>query len=141
MARVTAEQYADKHARNLRSATEFIRAGVNSVTVSPMAKAAQSVEKMRQGINRALDDGTWQRGLNRVTLEDWKAQMINVGIGRIGSGIDAARPKVISFAQELLPHIDRGVATVNSMPNITLEDNINRMTTFIRHMAGFRRQR
>ncbi|KKK95972.1 hypothetical protein LCGC14_2667420, partial [marine sediment metagenome] len=43
------------------------------------------------------------------------------------------------FAEDLLPHIDAGQAKLKSMPDITLEDNIARMSTFVRHMANMKR--
>jgi len=39
----------------------------------------------------------------------------------------------------LLPYIDSGVNAVKKLPDVTLEDSITRMTTFVRHMAKFKR--
>lgn len=139
MARVTAEEYQEKHARRLKGAGEDIRRGVEHVTVSPTLKAAAKKDKMRTNIMKALDDGKWEAGLKRVTLEDWKGAMLTKGVGRISEGIDGAKDKVIAFASELLPYIDGQVATVKKLPDITLEDNINRMSTFVRGMAKFKR--
>ena len=140
MARVTPEEFQEKHARRLKGASEDMRRGVERVTESPTLKAAAKKDKMRAGVNAAIDSGKWERGLKRVTLEDWKGQMINVGIGRVAAGIDAAAPKVVAFAGELLPHIDRVKGELTKLPDLTLDDNINRMTTFIRGMAKFQRR-
>jgi hypothetical protein len=140
MARVTPEQFQEKHARRLKAALPDMEAGVNRVTESPTLKAAAKKDKMRAGINAAIDSGKWERGLKRVSLEDWKGNMINKGIGRVAAGIDAASDKVRNFASELLPHIDTGVSSVKKMPDVTLEDSINRMTSFTRHMAKFQRR-
>jgi len=40
----------------------------------------------------------------------------------------------------LLPHIDRGKEKIKAMPDVTLDDNINRMTSFIRHMSELKRK-
>ena len=66
--------------------------------------------------------------------------MIDKGIPRVAAGIDAAAPKVKAFAEELLPHIDKVQAEVKKMPDVTLEDNINRMVNFTRGMAKFQRK-
>lgn len=139
MAKLTPDEFVDKHARRLKGATEDIRRGVERVTESPTAKAAAKKDKMKANLVAALDSGKWERGLKRVTLEDWKGKMIDKGVGRIAAGIDAAAPKVRAFASELLPHIDKVQAEIKSMPDVSLEDNINRMTTFIRGMAKFKR--
>jgi hypothetical protein len=65
--------------------------------------------------------------------------MIDKGLNRVASGIDGAAAKVTAFAAELLPHIDKQVDAIKKMPDTTLEDNISRMTTFIRGMAKFKR--
>jgi len=139
MAKLTPDEFQEKHARRLKGATEDIRKGVERVTEAPTLKAAAKVDKMRTNLNKALDDGKWERGLKRVTLEDWKSKMIDKGVGRIAAGIDAAAPKVREFASELLPHIDKVQTEIKGMPDVSLEDNINRMTTFIRGMSKFKR--
>ena len=94
---------------------------------------------MLANLTAAVNDGRWEKGLKRVSLEDWKTKTRDVGVGRIAAGIQAASAKVVAFAEELLPHIDAGQAKLANMPDITLEDNIARMSTFVRHMANMKR--
>lgn len=140
MARVDARGFAEKHSRRLKASLEDMRAGVERVTEAPTAKAAKKADKMRANMLAAIDSGKWARRLNAVTLDDWKKKMVDVGINRVSAGIDAAEDKVIKFAEELLPHVDKGVSDVKKMNDVTLEDNINRMTSFIRHMSKFERK-
>ena len=140
MARLTPAEYQEKHARRLKGAVEDMRLGVEKVTESPTAKAASKKDKMRTNLNKAIDSGKWERGLKRVTLEEWKTQMIEKGVGRVAAGIDGAAAKVTAFAAELLPFQDGLKGSIGKMPDVTLEDNINRMTTFIRGMAKFTRK-
>jgi len=139
MARLTAAEFQEKHARRLGAATEDIRKGIDRVTVNPCELAAAKQEKMLANLTASVNDGRWAAGLKRVSLEQWKDKAKNVGVGRVASGINAAKDKVIAFAEQLLPHIDAGVAKLKTMPDITLEDNIQRMTTMCRHMASFKR--
>jgi hypothetical protein len=139
MAKLTAAEYTEKHARRLKAATDDMRKGIEAVTVSPTSKAATKADKMRANIVASIDSGKWAAGLKRVTLDEWKTKMIDKGLNRVASGIDGAADKVTAFASELLPHIDKGVDAINKMPDTTLEDNITRMTTFIRHMSKFKR--
>lgn len=139
MAKLTPEQFAEKHARRLKGAVEDMRQGIERVTESPTLKAAAKKDKMRAGINAAIDSGKWERGLKRVTVDEWKSKMIDKGLGRIAAGIDAAQAKVTAFASELLPYQDRLKSDISKMPDLTLEDNINRMTSFVRGMSKFKR--
>ncbi|GAI84096.1 unnamed protein product [marine sediment metagenome] len=139
MAKLSATEFQEKHARRLKGATEDMRRGIDRVTESPTAKAAAKQDKMLANLTTAVNNGKWAAGLKRVTLEDWKKKARDIGVNRVAAGIDAAKEKVVAFAEDLLPHIDRGLEKVKGMPDITLDDNINRMTTFIRHMSTLKR--
>uniref|UniRef100_A0A6M3XL12 Uncharacterized protein n=2 Tax=viral metagenome TaxID=1070528 RepID=A0A6M3XL12_9ZZZZ len=140
MARVTPDEFVEKHSRRLKGAVDDMRRGIERVSESPTAKAANKKDKMRSNINASIDSGKWERGLRRVPLEEWKGKMINKGLGRVATGIDEAAPKVRSFAADLLPYEDTLKAHVDKMPDTTLEDSINRATTWMRGMAKFSRK-
>ena len=141
MARLTAVEFQDKHARRLKAATEDMRRGIDRVTESPTEKAAAKQDKMLANLTASVQSGKWAAGLKRVSLDAWKKMARDVGVNRVAAGIDAAKDKVVAFAEELLPHIDRQKAAIANMPDVTLDDNINRMNTFIRGMANFRRSK
>ena len=140
MAKLTPEQFAEKHNRRTKAALEDMKAGIENVTVAPTEKAAAKQEKMRQRLLEALESGKWANGLKRVSLEEWKQKMIELGLNRVASGLDANKKKVEEFAAQLLPHIEAGQKLIEKMPDVTLEDSINRMTAFIRHMSKFQRK-
>jgi hypothetical protein len=140
MPKLTPEQFADKHNRRTKAALEDMRAGINAVSEAPTAKAAAKQEKMRQRLIEALESGKWANGLKRVSLDEWKQKMLDLGVNRVASGLDANMKKVQDFAAQLLPHIEAGQKAIEKMPDVTLEDSINRMTAFIRHMSKFQRK-
>lgn len=140
MSKLTPEQAQEKHARRLKGSIEDIRMGVERVTVSPTEKAAAAIPKMKIKLNAAIDSGKVERGLKRVSLDEWKTKTVNKGLNRIGAGIDEAKEKTTRFYGELFPYQDRIKAEVDRMPSVTLEDNISRMTKFVRDMAKFERK-
>lgn len=139
MAKLTALEFQEKHARRLKAATEDVRKGIDRVTENPCEKAAAKQDKMLMNLTASVNSGKWVAGLKRIDLATWKRKTRDIGVNRIAAGIDGAKDKVIAFAEELLPHIDREKAKIAAMPDVTLDDNINRMTSFIRGMAGFKR--
>ncbi len=139
MAKLTPIEFQEKHARRLKAAVEDVRTGIDRVTVNPCDLAAAKQDKMLTNLTSAVASGKWAAGLKRVPLEEWKRKARDIGVNRIAAGIDGASAKVVAFAEELLPHIDRQKAKIATMPDTTLDDNINRMTTFIRGMAEFKR--
>jgi hypothetical protein len=134
---ITPEEFAEKHARRLKAAVEDIRAGVERVTESPTAKAAAKQDKMIARLQEAVSSGKWAARLKAVPLEDWKSKTIEKGLGRIAAGIDAAHDKQVKFAGQLLPYEQDLLGKLEKMPDLTLEDSINRATTWIRNMAKF----
>jgi len=141
MARKSASQVAEKWNRNLKGSLVDVEAGVRAVTEAPTAKAAEKQDKMRAKIIASIDSGKWAAGLNRVSVEEWRAKTLAKGIARIPQGADEALPKMTQFMGELLPHIEAGQAKIAGMPDMTLEDSINRATAQIRHMATFKRSK
>jgi len=139
MSKVTPQEYQKKHASNLKASVPYITAGVEKVTESPTLKAAAAQDKMLYNLTQAVNNGKWAKGLKRVTVEEWRSKMINKGIPRIAVGIDEAADKVVAFATQLLPHIDKGQQVINKMPDVTLDDSINRMVAWTRHMDKFKR--
>jgi hypothetical protein len=134
MARVTAEEYAEKWTRRIKGSTEDIRRGISKVSVSPTEQAAKKAELALQKIIAAFQDGTWAAQLRKVGLEDWKASAIGKGLQRIAAGVDAAAPRQVQMASSLLAAVDASVAEANATPRGDLEANITRMTTFVRGM-------
>ncbi len=138
--RGTASEITGKWQRNMKNATTDIKRGIERVTESPTVAAARQETKMVDNLTAAVSNGKWRRGLERVSLEDWRSKALNKGLQRIPAGVDEAGKKVESFHSQLIPHIESGMQQVNSMPSTTLDDSINRMITFTRHMAGFERR-
>jgi hypothetical protein len=139
MARFSPDEVAIKHANRLKAAMEDMRKGVERVTTAPTAQAAAAQDKMKAKLTEAIDSGRWSKNLRAVSLEDWRSKMTSKGIPRVAAGIDAARDKQVEFYGKLLPAIDAAKSKIAGMPSVTLDDNINRMTTYIREMAKFKK--
>jgi hypothetical protein len=75
-----------------------------------------------------------------VSAEEWKKKTLDKGVARIAAGVDAAAGTQVAMATELLANVDNAVSAANQTPRGTLEDNITRMTTFVREMAKTKSQ-
>ncbi len=135
MAKVNATEYAEKWARRIKGSTEDIRRGVQRTSEAPGMAAARQKELMKQKLIASIDDGTWERNVSAVTLQDWQDKMLDKGIPRLSAGVDSAQAKQVQMAEKLLADVDASVAVVNQTPRGDLEQNITRMTTFAREMA------
>lgn len=137
MAKLTPKQAQEKHARNLKASVPDITLGVDRVTEAPGKKAAAKSAKMLANLTKSVNDGTWAARVGAVTLEEWKDKMKTKGIPRISAGIDGAAAKTEDFFSQLFSYQDGIKGRLDAMPDLTLEDSIARMTTWVRDMAKF----
>jgi len=140
MPKVSPQDGAKKWADNTKRGIQYVAAGVDRVTESPTQKAAEKLDKMLQNFMEAVQSGKIKRGLERVSLQDWKDAMKNVGVQRIAGGVDAkGLSKMEAFTAEFYPFLERLQAEIDDMPDTTLEDNISRMVKNVRGIAEFKR--
>ena len=137
MAKGTPAEIAEKWSRRTAAATEDMRAGIERVSVAPGAMAARKRDKWEAGVRNAGDK--WQRNVGRVSLDEWKRKALEVGVSRVASGVAANVDKTQAFLEEFIPHLERGQAKVDAMPDVSLEDGINRAAVMMRHNAEFKR--
>lgn len=140
MARVNAQEYAEKWKRRLSGATEDVRRGIERTTVAPGAAAAAASDAMLRNLTSSVTSGRWARKVGAVSLADWKGAAITKGIARIPSGAAAAEAKMARVAQTLLPAVDAAAAAARAIPKVTIEDSVNRAATFMRQMRQFKEQ-
>lgn len=136
MANVTPDQAAAAWASRLASSTERITQGVQGVTTAPGQAAARQKAVWAQQVAASQDK--WASRVAAVSLPDWQQAMVQKGIPRVASGAQAAQPKFAAFMTQLLPHINSTVAGLPARG--TLDQNINRMTQFVRGMSTFQRR-
>ena len=131
----TPQQATDAWAQGLAAAQQKITDGINSVTESPTAKAAQHLDKYVQNTAAAVASGKMAAKLNAVSLQDWKSKFL-AKVSRIGSGAQAAKPKMLAHLTKFLPKVAAARATVKGMPNTTKADTQARMNAFFQAMLG-----
>ena len=138
MAKVNKEQFAQKWAKRMKSSVEEMRNGVDNMVVNPATEAIKKKDKMIAHWTESINNGTWENQLGKITKEAWIKAYKTKGIPRISAGVDGATGKMEQFGEALLNHIETAKNEIKDMPDLTLEDNINRMTTFIRSMSKFK---
>lgn len=130
----TPQQVASQWAQRLGQSGTKIKAGVQSVTTSPGALAAR--QKDVWAANVAASKDKWASKLSQLSTAQWQTDMITKGIPRIATGAQAAEGKFASFMTGFLPFVE---SARNSLaPRGNLEQNIARMTDFVRKMSTFR---
>lgn len=135
--RLTPAEAMAKWQQRTAGATQETMAGINRVTEAPGLKAAAKSQKWLAAVTAA--EPKFKANVAAVSLEQWKKAAIEVGVPRIASGVQAKGYKYSNFANDFFPWLDQGVQRVHQMPDITLEDAINRVGAMMRHNAAFKR--
>jgi hypothetical protein len=130
----TAQQAAADWAARMGQASQRITDGVNAVTVAPGQLAAKQKQVWLQNTTSAADK--FARNVAAVTLESWRADTVNKGISRIGTGAANAQPKFEAFMTKLLPYIESGRSQLK--PRGDFAANVARMNAWVNHMHGFK---
>lgn len=131
---------AEKFVRRTQAASQDMVNGVNQVTVNPAQQAIAKEDKLKNNWLESVNSGKWRRGMQSVTLDAWKESMIKKGAPRVAAGVQSAQGKMEQFYSELLPYQDQGLQKLAQMPDMTLEDSINKAVTWMRHMSNFKRR-
>lgn len=139
MSKMNGQEYAEKLVSRLTQAGQEMARGVDRVTVAPGRKAAEKKDKFRARLLASIDDGTWERNVGAVTLDDWKSAMKGKGIPRVAAGAQAAIPKIAAFGDKLMSYQDSIRPGLDNLPDTTLQDSVNRVTYWITKMAQFRK--
>ena len=137
---ISPQAFTEKFTRRIKAASQDMIDGVNGVSISPAVQAAGKQAKMLANLTAAVTSGKWGNALRKVTVEEWRSKMISKGVPRVSAGVDAAQAKILDFASQLLPAVQAAVGKISTMPDITLDDNINRATSFMREMSKFQKK-
>lgn len=135
MAHGTPDQVAAQWAQRLGASGDKIKAGVQAVQIAPGQLAARQQAAYVQGVT--ANAGKWGQRVASVTLSQWQQDMLDKGLNRIGSGAQAALPKMTSFMGQLLPFVDAGKSRLPARGG--LDANIARSAAWIRYMSTFKR--
>lgn len=122
---------------NLSAASGRMQSGAMGVTKAPGVAAAAAADKWLAKVTASK--AKFASRVASVSLQDWQNAYINVGIPRVAQGAQAKQSKVQAFFDEFLPYLQRGMATIDNMPSVTLEDGIARASAMIRYNAKFKR--
>lgn len=135
--RANPQTATQKWVTNLGAATDQMTRGAQAVTVAPGQKAAAAADKWLQKLNASKPK--FIANVQAVSLQSWQNSYINIGIPRVSQGAQAKQAKFQAFMSDFLPYLSNGVAQIDKMPNVTLQDGINRATAMITYNSKYRR--
>ena len=136
--RIPPDEAAGNWASGMSASTEKISRGIDRVSGAPGQKAAAKRDKYVAGVNDNLDK--WARNVAAVSEAEWK-DAAKAGVTRVAEGARLKQGKYADRVAPVFSHMDSVLSRVDSMPDNTLEQRIQKSAEFQRGMAAFRRGR
>lgn len=134
MARLSAQEAAEKWARRAGQASQDYVQGVERVRQAPGAAAAAKQDKFQAGIQDAITSGRWARRVAAVSLSDWQQATVTKGSARYAGGVQASEQKMATAMQRVIANVDASVASIANMPDTTFEQRMARSQKFATEM-------
>lgn len=131
---LTPDQISNKWNQTMKNSITYIQQGIDNVTENPAEKAAEKADKMLQNLTKAVQSGKWANALRNVSLADWKKKTKEKVGQRLASGVDGAMDKRKKFDSYLVGELNNVLPSINQMPDLTLEDSVNRVRALMEHM-------
>jgi hypothetical protein len=97
--------------------------------VDVVGRAVAAQGKLLANVTQAISSGYWARRLADVGTQGWK-QATLAKAANFSVGIAAGEDKYRTAMQTWLPIIQSTSQQVQSMPNASFQDSLNRMTAF-----------
>jgi hypothetical protein len=131
---INVTNWANNWVSGMAQAGTALTQGVQSVTVAPGVQAAAKKDKMKANWLASMADNSWEQAVSGVTLQQWQQAMLTRGAQRMADGAQAAKPKVMAYAQKAAPLMAQLQAQIDAMPDNTPQDAEQRMLAWSRGM-------
>lgn len=131
---------AGRWAQSAAQAQTKFTEGVQATTKDPTALAIQQQQKLLQNFTQAVTNGRWQRGLQAVGQQGWKAATV-AKANNYSTGISASQQKYAEAIAPVLAIEAQLQSQIQSMPKATLQDSINRASAWMTGLHNWAQSR
>ena len=139
MAIPTPQEAAKRLGDGIRNGGSKYTSGVNAVQTNPASQAIAKRNKWVAAMQNPETHNKWEAGLSRVTLADWKNAAGTVGAQRYSQSADKAQSNYQDFAADFFPFLNNVQQQINNMPDVTLEERIQKAVANMRAIAQYQR--
>jgi hypothetical protein len=130
----------DKWVRNTTNGATAYRQAIQALSVNPLERAASKADDWQARVSDPRTKEKFVAGLRRVSFDEWKRKAVEVGAGRIASGVQAASSTMRQFLSELLPYTEQLKERIRAMPKRNESEAMNRLLAAVEGMRNFRRR-
>lgn len=137
MATKTVDQIIEKYQRGISGAGADYAAGVSNPS-RPWAQATvQGAERWRQGLQEAMQNRAFEKGVQRAGDAKWQEKAANIGAQRYAASAAEAASAYAKEAQKVMGAANAARTAAGAMPNATMEQRLQRATAAMRASSDY----
>jgi len=135
MARKSVDMVVEKYRRRIAAAGPDYRYGIENPIRPWVEGYAASSERMKAELQKALSEGRHLKGARDKGQARWEQKVKAVGVDRFTSAAAIAAENYSKVAGEIMAAAEAARAAAAKLPNVTLEDRLNRAIAAMRAIS------
>jgi hypothetical protein len=141
MANKSPEQIAAKYQRGVAGASQDYAEGVQNPSRPWAAATAAAAGRWRAGIQEAINNNSFQRGVQKVGDAKWQERAVNRGAANYASAAPSAAQEYARVAGQIMAAGNAAKQAALAMPGDTQEQRIQRATAAMRAVSSYWKNR
>lgn len=137
MARKTPDMVVEKFRRRIAAAGPDYRYGIENPIRPWVEGYAASAERMKQELQKALAEGRHLKGAREKGQSRWEQKVRQVGADRYTAAAPIAAENYAKAASDIMSAAEAARAAAAKLPNVTLEDRLNRAVAAMRAISDY----
>lgn len=137
MALKTADQIVEKYQRGIQGAGADYAAGVQSPSKPWQASTIAGAERWRTGIQEAINNRSFEKGVNAAGDQKWQQRAASLGAQRYAASASEAAAAYQKQAQKIMAAASTARSAAAALPNATMEQRLQRATTAMRASSDY----
>ena len=131
---ISAEEWADRWHRHAKAAAKDYAEGVKRPKRDPIKAAREAADKWKDKMKKVIDEGIWEKKMEKLDFKDWALGVLLTGITRYGEGVEKRKIKAEAVYKEIRDLVEYLAKTLDEMPVGTPEEREAKMVAAKRGM-------
>jgi hypothetical protein len=136
MAKKTVEQIVTKYQNGVAGASQDYANGVQNPSRPWAAATAAGADRWRQGIQQAIQENRFQRGVAKAGDSKWQQNAISKGAANYASAAPTAAKSYQEVASKIMSAAAAAQSAISNMPTATQDQRIARAVASMKAISS-----
>jgi len=137
----TPEQIIEKYQRGVQGASQDYLNGVQNPSRDWASATVQGAERWRNGLQAAMQNRSFERGVQAAGNAKWQARAATTGAQRYSAAAPVAAEAYSKVAAQIMGAANAAKAAAGSIPSGTQEQRIQRAVNAMRAISEYWKNR